>query len=453
MSEARQLSDFPNVSVEDTISLTLGRAANPGEVEFILETASNVTWWKALELRSRAGQMVSQVETQDANHGPRRFTVPADALVGARLTLAKAKLFGIHTGMYELQNLSPYRGRSFHFLWQRDEHRDGPVAGFFRDLGQGISNAANAVAGVVVAVVNAVAEFVGALIETVGNALAGLLIAVGEFLGGLPLVGPLIRAVSRWLGSIVSAVFDFVATVVRGVLNLAANVIAGVLRMVGGAVGGLLAWDGRLLVRGVGDFVSGIVGAVVGILGKLLALIQAVFFLQMRERPLNAAERAVLTRVYRKSVDLNNVRIIEGFAGFFSLNDRPFTLGNKIYMKNVDPAADPALLVHECGHVWQHQHEGTRYISDALWAQATLPDAYSWQAEVAGGRFRWQDFNKEAQAAFLEDVFRAGRRVPPAGTLGEFYDDAPIGPNVEFRPGGSDNTGLARESVEYVRSF
>ena len=90
---------------------------------------------------------------------------------------------------------------------------------------------------------------------------------------------------------------------------------------------------------------------------------------------------------------------------------------------------------------------------DAIAAQATLPgQGYSWQGELDRGLFRWQDFNKEAQAEFLEDILRTGKRVPPAGSQGEFYDDEPIGHNVEFKgTGGNDLTGLARESVAYVR--
>jgi hypothetical protein len=463
MSDLKQLSDFPDPSIEDTISLTLTAAANPNEVEFQLESIPSVTWWKGLELCASNGRMMNQVETHDNDLGPHSFSVLANDLVGARLTLAKAKTFGVHTGMYNLENLSGFQGRSFQFLWQRDDNRDGPVAGFFRDLGNGISAAANTVSDVVETTVETVAEVISTVVEAIGTALADALDAIGNFFGEIPFIfgiGSVLRFAFHWLGTIVSALFDFVATVIKGVLDLVANVVGGLTRIFGGVIGGLMTGDWRLLRSGFRGFVSGIVGAVIAVIGKLLALLQASsYFLQKGERPLTASERDMLWRVYRGSVALYNVRIVDGFAGLFSVNDRPFTLGNKIYMKETKvkfPNDYLHKLVHECCHVWQNQHEGTRYLSDAIiWAQWTLPsEGYSWQDELARGHFRWQDFNKEAQARFLEDVFVKGHRKPPTGSVGEFYDDDPVGPNVEFvdASGHVDCTPLARESVAYVRS-
>jgi hypothetical protein len=452
MAEPRRLEDFPNVSVQDTISVTRSLGADPNAVEFVIETAPNITWWKGLELRVPfgSGELLDVRETQDNNHGPHAFARPADELVGSRLVLSKAKLFGVHTGMYELYNLSAQRGRRLHFLWQRDEDRDGPVAGFFRDVGGGIAATADAVAGVVEDVVGAAAEVVTDVIETVGHGLSDILNVIGDFLGGIPIVGGLLRVVIRWAASVVSAIFDFVGGAIEGLLNLAAGVVAGLIRIIGGAIGGLLAWDGRLLIRGFGDVLSSIVGAVIMILGKLVALIQAISGLQFNERPLKKEERDLLWRVYRGSIAFYNLRIVEGFVGLFSLNRRAFTLGNTMYLKGRSPATDRAALVHECAHVWQNQHQGSRYISDALWAQAGAR-AYDWVTELARGRDRWRDFNPEAQASFLEDVFRSGRRPPPPNAPGEFYDDDPVGADVEFTFGGTDHASLARESVADVR--
>jgi hypothetical protein len=279
---------------------------------------------------------------------------------------------------------------------------------------------------------------------------------VGNLFVGIPLIGPFVRAFFHWIGTILSAAFDFQATLMKGVLNLLAGFVAGQIRIIGGGIGGLLAWDGRLFVKGVGDFASGIVGPVIAIGGKIIALVQAALFSQFGERPLTASEADMVSRVYRGSLALYNVRIVDGFAGLFSTNDRAFTFGNKIYMKDTSPALYAATLVHECCHLWQNQHLGTRYLADAIWGQATLPgQGYSWRAELTRGHFRWQDFNKEAQAAFLEDVFTTGKKLPSAGSHipGEFYDDDPVGPNVEFKgTGGIDFTGLARESVLFVRS-
>jgi hypothetical protein len=152
---------------------------------------------------------------------------------------------------------------------------------------------------------------------------------------------------------------------------------------------------------------------------------------------------------------LYNVRVVDGSAGVFDWNgnNRPFTLGNTIYMKSRTPGSDQYIetLVHECGHVWQYQNIGTRYIADAFGAMAFVRDAYSWQAELARGSLNWTRFNREAQAQFLQDVFHAGTRNPEVPGSGDFYFDDPIGTNVSFKVGETDFTDLALESVAYVR--
>jgi len=454
MSERKQITDFPNISREDTVSLTLDAANSPNEVEFRLDTASSVTWWKALELRSQSGALMNQVETQDANHGPRRFSVPAANLVGARLTLAKAKAWGIHTGMYEIINLSTQKGRSLQFLWQRDDDQDGAVLGFFRDLGNGINLAADAVADVVETVVNIVEEYVTDIFELMGTALKDFFNWVGNGLAGIPFIGGALKAFFHWLGSWLSAVFDFAGILVKALIGFfLGSIIAGLIRIIGGGIGGLLAWDGRVFVKGINDLVSGFVGMVLAVVGKLVVVLQTFFAQQWNERPLTRAERSILRMVYRGSVALYNVRVVDGSAGVFDWNgnNRAFTLGNTIYMKSTPDASYTEILVHECGHVWQYQNLGTRYIADAFGAMAFVSEPYSWEAELARGSLDWTKFNREAQAQFLQDVFGAGTRNPEVPGLGDFYFDDPIGTNVSFKVGETDFTDLALESVAYVR--
>lgn len=322
----------------------------------------------------------------------------------------------------------------------------------FEDIGTGISDAANAVALVVEDVVNAVEEAVADVLETVGNFIEDVLTAFGDWLGGLPVFGGILRGSFHWIGDVISGAFDLAAAIVKGVLGIVAGIVAGVLRVIGGGIGGLLAWDGRPFVKGSGDILSGIFGAVVVIGGKAIAVIQQIIPLQWGERALTDEEREVLERVFRRSVALYNVRIIEGFAGLFSLNDRPFTLGNTIYMKDRDPAAEPGLLIHECVHVWQYQNIGTRYASDALAAQWFTTDEYDWEREIGRGNSRWVDFNREAQGKFFEDLYDEGRKMgmPPTTGDGVFFEDDPIGGDVEFLR-GSDHTPLGREAVAHVR--
>jgi hypothetical protein len=93
----------------------------------------------------------------------------------------------------------------------------------------------------------------------------------------------------------------------------------------------------------------------------------------------------------------------------FGTNQRPFTLGNTIYLKGVDLTERPDILVHEVVHVWQYQHEGPRYTTDALGAQLVYGwngrGAYDWEAELARGRTDWAELNKEAQGAFVQHLW------------------------------------------------
>jgi len=231
-------------------------------------------------------------------------------------------------------------------------------------------------------------------IEAAGN-------RVGDAIARVP--GP-----GRWLAGVVVALVSLVASVVASVAGLATRNVP-----------------------------AAAAGAVIVVLGKVVALGQAILWLQ-RQRPLTVAEAALLATVYRDSVDLAAVRLVPGYAGVFSASDRPFTLGSTIYLKK--PALSDHVLVHECAHVWQYQHLGSRYTFDALWAQATIkPSPYLWSNELGRGRTHWRQFNREAQAQLLEDVAEAN----PAF----FTDDT-----VRFAHQREDHTDLARAAVAEVRA-
>ena len=224
---------------------------------------------------------------------------------------------------------------------------------------------------------------------------------VGDALGRVPGVG-------RWLGGVVVALVSLVAGIVASFAGLATRNVP-----------------------------AALAGAVIIVLGKLIALFQALAGLQ-RQRGLTDAEAELLTRVYRGSVDLTAVRLVPGRAGVFSASDRPFTLGATIYLKQ-DMVSDP-VLVHECAHVWQYQHLGPRYAADAVWAQLTLKKkAYHWTRELDRGRTRWRQFNREAQAQFLQDI---------AAQAPGFFAEDPVSDGARF----GDHTELARETITLIRA-
>jgi hypothetical protein len=235
-------------------------------------------------------------------------------------------------------------------------------------------------------------------IEAAGN-------RFGDSIGRLP--GP-----GRWLGGVAIAVTSLAAGVVAGTRGLATT------------------------PRGLPAAAA---GAVLVVLGKVVALGQAVVGVPRGHRALDADEIEVLERVFRGSVDPRAVRVVPGPAGVFGLTGRPFALGATLYLGD---RVDPATLVHECVHVWQYQHRGCRYTAEALWAQHTIrPSAYRWTDELDRGRRHWREFNLEAQAQLLEEVVRSG--------LG-FFDDEP---GTRFRHGGTDHTELARAALAELRAL
>ena len=195
--------------------------------------------------------------------------------------------------------------------------------------------------------INGVGDVVGSAVEGVGHRIQNLLRWVGSRVGGRPFFS--------WLGGAIKGAFSVVAAAVKGVVGIAGGVFAGLLKIVGGAVRG----RGSLVLEGLWDMGSPIVGTVIVVLGQTVAMIQSIFFLQGFERPLTDHEKSQLQRVFKDSLNYRVIGIIEGRAGLFGSSPRAFTLGNTLYMKR--PAFPIDLLVHETTHVWQYQQTGGRY--------------------------------------------------------------------------------------------
>jgi len=308
--------------------------------------------------------------------------------------------------------------------------------------------------GVEIAVrtVNVLGQWAGGVFDMIGVFLARLLDGLGNALNRIPAAGKILRGMFHWLGTILSAGFDLLSILISSLVNLLTNGLGGIVRILTGLLGSASARDGGLVRKGLADVLAGFTGAVIAIFAKTAAFVHAVVFMQMGERPLNEHEKAIIRKVYRNSIATQNIRVIEGFVGSFSTNNRPFALGNRIYMKHHDSATDPGLFAHECCHIWQYQREGVRYLIEALWAQWTVKKPYRWEAEIERGNVRWQDFNREAQAQFVQNLYTGGHRTPSTNTAGEFYDDDPIGEAVEFNRNGVDYTDLARDTITFIRN-
>ncbi len=307
-------------------------------------------------------------------------------------------------------------------------------------------------AEVVASAVQAAGDVAADLVETAGNAVQDGSHAGGEVVGRIPAVGGFLQSTAVWSGGVMAGVANLAGSAIKGPFGIAAGGVGGALKV----GGGVLLLNRALVVGGLNDLGASIAGKILVVLGTLVSLIQRVLLLQRRDRALTRAEQEMLRRVFHRSISLYNVRLVEGRSGLFGVNDRPFTLGNTIYLKTSDVSAMPEVLVHECAHVWQYQNVGPRYAIEALGAQALLADAYDWEAEIVRGRTAWTKFNREAQAQLIEDSWLRGSLTVEARTTtgaGAFFNqEAGTTATVQLIFNGTDHTTLAVGAAASLRA-
>ncbi len=285
----------------------------------------------------------------------------------------------------------------------------------------------------------------GEVLETAGVSINQALNWVGDNAGA--------KALFYWLGGIIKGVSSLLGAIIKGLFGIARGITTGINTI----LKAIWAAKSLLIIRGFWDILSPIMGTMIVVSGKSLALVQSIFYLQGFERPLNETELSVLKRVFKGSLNYTVTRIIEGHAGFFGLNSRSFTLGNTIYLKT--KIFDAFLLVHESIHAWQYQQMGNRYASDALGAQWFFKDAYDWQREInVLHKAHWLDFNLEAQAEFMNDLWKYGEPGKNSGLSVYARNGAFFNTDSETRAGhfeisGTDYTHIAHEALRLVRKL
>lgn len=231
----------------------------------------------------------------------------------------------------------------------------------------------------------------------------------------------------------------------KGLLSRIGSAVTGGLRRVGDAVGGLVTgvkdaavglvrngmaatqtlasglgqvFTGRFregfgeLARGLVQVVQTPVDAVLMVGGRALSAVQTLLGVEPVRRGLTEQEGAVLRQVYGDSLDYSRISIKEGNAGLLTMSGRPFVHGDTIFVPSKHVPLRMDILVHEAAHIWQHQHGGTDYMSEALVAQF-FGDGYDLGKGLREGK-SWSQLNPEQQAELLEQGYRAGYfETPP----------------------------------------
>src|SRR5438093_11528439 len=74
---------------------------DPRFAELTVQTAPDITWWKAIKIFDLSGQMVCMLETEDQDHGPKTSTPlqigpPFNDNDVIRVEIWKGKTLGVH---------------------------------------------------------------------------------------------------------------------------------------------------------------------------------------------------------------------------------------------------------------------------------------------------------------------------------------------------------------------
>ena len=105
----------------DRIGHRIDPIADPNRLEIEFSTAPNITWWKSVQVRNANDEILLILETQDHAHGPISDSLDVRNLAEARISFHKAKMFGVHTGMYQLPaDLTARVGTRIVFGWEED---------------------------------------------------------------------------------------------------------------------------------------------------------------------------------------------------------------------------------------------------------------------------------------------------------------------------------------------
>jgi hypothetical protein len=247
------------------------------------------------------------------------------------------------------------------------------------------------------------------------------------------------------VGSFFGNLFSNVGSAVTNFVSGFSDAKVGVVKNLGESVSTFFGGLGKLLKRdfsgafrdmgmGLVKLVQTPVDEAILIGGKLLSAVQTVIGIEPKGRALRADEIAELRKVYGDSIDYSKVVVKEGESGLLSMTGRAFVLGNTIYLPP-GSVGDMETLVHEMGHIWQHQNGGTDYLSEALWGQY-LGDGYDFAKGIDEGK-AFSELNPEQQAQLLSTASASG-----------FFSR----PNQRFIYRGKDYTDYLNAALQQIRA-
>lgn len=267
----------------------------------------------------------------------------------------------------------------------------------------------------------------------------------------------------KWINGILLGIVTVISAIIKSIAGIIGSGVSSILFL----INTLISFSIEPALQGLTNLLITIAGGIISILSNLFILIARVVGLLSEGRQLSEDEKNILRVVFRTSLNPNKIRI----AYFPFWHKYFFALHNTIYSPHKDQSIPPHLLVHESVHVWQYHHEGTKYLAEALLAQVqygikNIPgNAYDWTAELSRGKTDWGNFNKEAAAQLIEEIWKEGEACIPSNEAeplevengcGVFFrmsaEDYNREPRFISKRNHQDYTDLAIESMLMLRS-
>jgi len=211
---------------------------------------------------------------------------------------------------------------------------------------------------------------------------------------------------TNWVRGIIMGLFSILSVAIKIITGIIASFVGATILL----IASLISLSLQPFAKGLVNFLLTIAGSTISVLSTLLILIARALGILSEGRPLSEDEKNILLVVFHKSLKPNKITI----AYFPFWKKYFFALHNTIYTPHKDLSIPPNLLVHESVHVWQYHHEGNKYLAEALLAQVqygvkNIPgNAYDWTAELSRGKTVWGNFNKEAAAQLIEEIWKEG---------------------------------------------
>jgi hypothetical protein len=269
--------------------------------------------------------------------------------------------------------------------------------------------------------------------------------------------------IAKWINGNLLGSGTVISAIIKSIAGIIGSGVSSILFL----INTLISFSIEPALQGLTNLLITIAGGIISVLSNLFILIARVMGLLSEGRQLSEDEKNILRVVFRTSLNPNKIRI----AYFPFWHKYFFALHNTIYSPHKDQSIPPHLLVHESVHVWQYHHEGVKYLAEALLAQVqygikNIPgNAYDWTAEISRGKTDWGNFNKEAAAQLIEEIWKEGEACIPSNEAeplevengcGVFFimsaEEDNRKPRFISKRNHQDYTDLAIESMLMLRS-